>query len=146
MSFRGNPALVALPPRHCKILTPSWDNRLCRKQSATRLHIFDAADWKPGVITLLNAAQQYRPRPCALRHHELAVPQIGDQHVTRRVTDGQRRTGLHDCGLRSDTARPENRDLSGADGHRVAVVGRGQIGDAQRRGIPACTGVPCTDG
>ena len=72
------------------------------------------------------------------------VPDVGDQHVARRVGDRERRPRLHHRRLRRHPARPEHRHVAGPEVDRVAEVGRRQVGDPSAAGSPTCTGAPCT--
>src|SRR6187200_1613535 len=67
---------------------------------------------------------------------ELGVRTIGDEHVTRRVADGQRRTRLLHDGLRSDPACPENGHLARCESHWIAEVGGVEVFDAEHRRVP----------
>lgn len=55
---------------------------------------------------------------------------IGDKHMSRRMGDAKRRFGVHDHCLGRDSAGPEHRRLSGADGDGVTIVRVSQVGDA----------------
>ena len=62
------------------------------------------------------------------------------------VRDRQLAASLAECQLRRHSASPEHGHFAGANGHRVAEVGPRQVGDAQRRGSPTCSGAPCMVG
>ena len=61
---------------------------------------------------------------------ELSVQNIGDEHVAGGVGDDDGGLGILHCRLGGHAAGPEHRHLTGADLHRIAVVGLHHVLDA----------------
>src|SRR4051812_28872686 len=70
----------------------------------------------------------------ASKNSKMLILEVGDEHQSRRVGDGERYFRRRDHRLWRHAARPEHRDLVGLDRHRVTIVRFGDIGDADRSG------------
>ena len=77
---------------------------------------------------------------------QAGISQIGDQHASGRMSDAVIGADLGDDRLRGDAAGPKHRQLAGSHWDGVAIIGLGQVLDADGLGRPICTGAPCTEG
>src|SRR6516165_531364 len=62
---------------------------------------------------------------------DLVVPEIGDEHPARRVSDAERTLAGKRDRLRRDPTCPEHWNLPGLDRHRVTVIRLLEIPDAE---------------
>ena len=67
---------------------------------------------------------------CPSNHRELFVPEIGDQHQSRRMREREWHLCIRDHSLRSDAAGPEHRKFIRRDRHGIADINKPDYGDA----------------
>src|SRR4051794_11626590 len=98
-----------------------------------RREMFMAMSFVDRQLSMKRAKVTVKPQctaAIASKHGKRFIPKIGHKHQSGRMRDRERHLGGCDHRLRRHATGPEHRNFVGLYRHWIAVVGFGEIGDA----------------